>query len=59
MEALVIIGFMFGLRALQENEAFKDTIEVKERWKREQCSRNIHFDYLGYCSACGKKLRDI
>lgn len=56
MEVFGILGYLFGLRALDETRRLQDTILIKERWKREQCSRNIHFDYLGHCSACQKKL---
>ena len=62
MEVFGILGYLFGLRALQEVQDVRNMIEteqVKRRWKEEQCIKNIHFEYLGKCSACGIKLRNF
>ena len=59
MEAFAIIGYMFGLRALEEVRRLKseqETVLVKEKWKRELCSQGRHFSYCGKCSACGIDL---
>lgn len=59
MEVFGILGYLFGLRALNEAQNLREeveTIQIKDRWKREQCSRGIHFRYKDNCSACGVTL---
>ena len=59
MEIFGILGYLFSLRALQEAQNARSLIEtekIRKRWREEQCIKNIHFDYLGKCSACGIKI---